>query len=278
MQARTSSSPVSHRLNLRVLLYRTDPGRDDPAMLAQELISTGRHLEAVELTARSLDEDPRDADLLLTHGVALARAGQLEFAQLALMNAAKAAPDWAEPWRHLAEVLLSRSKPEQALQVADRALALDPDGEGQNDVVNAVRRAAELELRVRGYLSEAANEEPTMLAQELLAAERADLAFEVTRTALLDELDDEDLLVTHARAALARGDLEEALSVLRTATVAAPDWGEVWRLLAEVHETRGELARAREAAARGRLAAPEDDALRRLHDRLEAAGETLVTL
>jgi Flp pilus assembly protein TadD len=276
MEARIDSPPVAHRLNLRVLRFRTDPLRDEPAMLAQELLATGRYAEAIELTAASLEDDPHDADLLLTHGVALARVGELGFAQLALMRAAKAEPGWAEPWRHLAEVLLLRERPEQCLQVLERARELEP--EPGDEALAGLQRAAELEVRTKRYLAEAGGEEPTMLAQELLAAGRAEAAFEVTRTALLEELDDEDLLVTHARAARARGDLDEALGVLHTAAVAAPDWAEVWRLLAEVHEERGEPERAREAAAEALLADPTDESLMRLHRRLEAAAETLVTL
>ncbi len=117
-----------------------------------------------------------------------------------------------------------------------------------------------------------------MLAEELLQAERPSLAFEVTRTALLDEVDDEDLLLTHARAARALGDLDEAVSALRTACCVAPDFAEGWRLLAVSFEERGEPDRAREAAAVGVCVAPDDGPLRVLHERLEAAGETLVTL
>lgn len=269
MQSRIDAPPTPDRLNLRVLRFRNDPLRDDPAMLAQELLATSRFEEALELTAASLDEDPTDADLLLTHGVALAYLGQLNFAQRALMRAAEAEPDWAEPWRHLANVLLRRGRPEQALLVIERARALKADDTDADEALDAMEQEASLEMRARRYIAGASLEEPTMLAHELLAAGRADEAFEVTRTALVDELDDEDLLVTHARAARDRGDLDEALSVLQTASVAAPDWTEVWRLLAEIHEERGDLERAREAASRGLSVDPADGPLRALQRRLE---------
>ena len=263
-----------HRLNLRVLRFRSDPGRDEPAMLAHELVRDGRFAEAVELTAAALERDPHDPDLLLTHGVSLAHVGELSTAQLALMRAAEAEPDWAEPWRHLAEVLMTRGKLERALQVAERGLAIEPDDEA----LTRVQRAAGLLLRAQRYVREGGDEEPAMLAQALLAAGDVELAFEVTRAALTEEVDDEDLLVVHARAAIALGDLEEARSVLETATFTAPDWVEGWRLLAEVYERRGELDRAREAAEEGLEIDPGHAPLAALAARIEASAETLVTL
>lgn len=274
MDAVVEAPAAGHRLNLRVISFRTDPGRDEPAMLAQELVSDGRYAEAVELTAAALERDPHDPDLLLTHGVALAHVGQLSTAQLALMRAAKAEPGWAEPWRHLAEVLMTRGKPERALQVVEHALSIEPD----DATLVQIQRAASLIVRGRRYADEGGGEEPAMLAQQLLAAGHVELAFEVTRAALTEEVDDEDLLVVHARAAIALEDLDEALSVLRTATFTAPDWAEAWRLLAEVHEAREEPDRAREAAERALAADPGNPGLERLKARLEASAETLVTL
>lgn len=265
------SGPAPFHLDLRVLRFRTDPKRDEPAMLAQELLTQGRLEEAVELTERTLEVDPTDADLLLTHGCALARLGHLETAQLAFTRAAKRDPEWVEPWVQLAEVLLTRGKPTRAVQVIERGLALDPS---EPRLVRSQSRAT-LELRARAYCEAPdEGEEPAMLATQLLSAERADLAFEVTRTALLAELDDVDLLVAHAKAARAMGDLDEAISALRTATYEAQDWAEIWRLLAEAHEAAGESEEARRAAAKGLLVDPSDAALIALHER----AETLVTL
>ena len=117
-----------------------------------------------------------------------------------------------------------------------------------------------------------------MLAQELLASGRTDAAFEVTRHALLDEIDDEDLLVTHAQAARALGDLEEAVSVLRMATYEAPDWSTVWKLLAECLNEQGLIDQAREAAGKALVLEPHDEEIFALHAELEAAGETLVVM
>lgn len=266
--------PLGHRLNLRVLRYRSDPGRDEPVMLARELIAQGRYEEAVELTTRSLEGEPEDVDLLLTHGVALRGAGQLNTAQLALTRAAKMDPDWSEPWRHLAEVLVARGRLAQAYAVAERGLEIDPSDEE----LRAIYDLGELEHRALRYIDGDRTDDPTLLAQALLSKGCVDAAFELTRCALVEEIDDEDLMLAHATAARARGDLEEAISVLTLATLEAPDFPEIWRMLAACHEERGELDSARDAAAMALAAAPYDRELRALFARLDAGGETLVTL
>ncbi len=270
----TTAADPRYRLDLRVLRFRSDPHKDEPSLLAQELIGKGRLEEALELTRAALEDDPTDTDLLLAHGVALAKAGELATAQLALTRAAKADPGWLEPWRHLAEVLWQRGKSARALQVARRGLEVDPG----DSSLDRIKKSASLELRARAYLIAPTDEEPTMLAQELMADQRPDLAFEITQTALLEELLDEDLLVIHAQAALRLGKVEEAITALSSASLEAPDWPQVWRLLAEAYEQRGEPDRARQAAFEGLCACPADASLRALHARLEAQGETLVTL
>ena len=62
--------------------------------------------------------------------------------QLALTQAAKADPDWAEPWRHLAEVLHARGRMAQAYAVAERALEPDPFDRG----LRAIYELGELEV------------------------------------------------------------------------------------------------------------------------------------
>ena len=92
-----ASEPASgsHRLNLRLLRHRVDPGCD--AMLAWELIAEGRVAEAVDMTSKGLEADPDDPDLLLTLGVGLRELGDLDTAQLSLMRAAGRDPEWVEP-------------------------------------------------------------------------------------------------------------------------------------------------------------------------------------
>jgi Flp pilus assembly protein TadD len=229
-------------LNLRVIRFRTEPEREEPALLTQALIDSGRADEALELAADALARDPRDPDLHLVYGVALSRLGRLEEAQRALVRAARLAPDWAEPLRHLAEVLLRRNRAEQALAVADKALAMDTD----DPALATLRRSALLSVRALRFVRGMSDDEPVMLAQELMACGLTEAAFEVTRTALIHEVDDVDLLVTHARAARARGDLEGALGALTTAAFEAPDWPEIERLVAEI---RAELASSEQALA-----------------------------
>lgn len=253
------------RLNLRVLRFRSQPEREEPALLAQALIESGQFEDALQLTTDALARDPNDAELWLGHGIALSRLGRIADAQRALMRAAELEPEWVEPWRHLAEVLLRRNRAEQALAVAERGLAIEPEDEQ----LAALRRSAALTVRVREFARRPASEEPAMLAQELLASGRADDAFEVTRTALTTEVDDPDLLVTHARAARARGDLEEALSALSTASYEAPEWAAIWRELAEVQSELGLRHEALASVRRALELEPGDLATFVLYERLE---------
>ncbi len=261
-----NATPGAHRLNLRVLRFRTDPQREQPAPLARALIDSGRLQEALELTTEALRHDPNDADLWLAQGIVLSRRGELEAAQHALMQAARtAAADWAEPWRELAEVLLRRGRPEHALAVAERGASIDPEDER----LDTIRRSALLSVRVLRFTHALEVDiEPVLLAEELLACGRVDEAFEVTRTALMSKFDDVDLLVTHARAARARGDREETLIALSTASFEAPNRPDVWRQLAEVHFELGENSYALACAARALALDPADAELFALHARL----------
>ncbi len=259
-----SPTPHVHALDLRVLRFRTAPQREEPALLAHALLESGRYAEAVELSTTALARDPSDVDLRLVHGVALAARGRLEEAQVVFMETAHEEPDWAEPWRRLASVLLQRGRPEQALAVAERAIALEPD----EPCARALRREASLAARARRFLARAGDEEPALLAQELLAAGRHADALEVTRAALVEEMDDVDLLVTHASAARAMGDLDAAASALELASFEAPDWPAVWRATAEIELDRGHLEHAMRAAERARELAASDEEVVALHVRV----------
>ena len=65
----------NHALNVRVLRFRHSPHREDPALLAQELLELGRHEDALELLEMALAREPGDADLELLRGRALLGAG-----------------------------------------------------------------------------------------------------------------------------------------------------------------------------------------------------------
>jgi Flp pilus assembly protein TadD len=255
---------TAHQLDLRVLRFRTEPQREEPAMLARALLETGRHSDALELTTAGIARDPSDVDLRLVHGAALVARGRLEEAQVAFMQLAQAAPDWAHAWGELARVLLRRGRPEQALVVAERAIALEP-----NDTeLQALRRDASLGARARRFALEPELEEPALFAQELIAAGRPAEALEVTRSALVREMDDADLLVAHARAARAIGDLDEAAGALETATFEAADWVELWQLRAAVELERGRLDEAYACIERAHRLAPESPDIAALHERI----------
>jgi tetratricopeptide (TPR) repeat protein len=113
-------------LDLRLLRFRSR--RDEyPHALASALIDAGRPKEALEVIHLGLLDDESDGALRTLEGRAFYEQGELHEAQAALLRAAKANPQDKEPFRWLAQVLVERGDPIRALQVLERALAIDPN-------------------------------------------------------------------------------------------------------------------------------------------------------
>src|SRR4051812_10091966 len=117
----------NHALNVRVLRFRHSPHREDPSLLAQELLDHGRNDDALELLDIALTREPGDADLQLLRGRALLGAGDVPRAKETLIRAAKAAPDWAAPLTWLTRALSAGEGSARAGAVALRARALGAD-------------------------------------------------------------------------------------------------------------------------------------------------------
>lgn len=222
-----------HRLDIRMLRFWNRPHREEPAMLAQALLSSGRVDEALGVTEAALLQDPDDADLLLVRGRAWFLRGDLEKAQRLLVRAAKREPGWAEPWHRLGEVLVARRRWEHAIEVLDRARSLGARDAGLDLLRREATRIHGLETRLARFLDDPGSEDAALLAQELLSHDRIDEALDVIEAALADDPDDVDAHVLHARVLLARGRPESAREALERALRADPEWDEPRHLYEE---------------------------------------------
>lgn len=112
--------------NLDVRLLRFRSRRDEPPhALAGALLEAGRASEAREVVRLALASGEQDARLFVIEGRAWFEQGDLPQAQASLMRAAKLNPRDKEPYRWLAQVLMKRGEPGRAVQVLERALAID---------------------------------------------------------------------------------------------------------------------------------------------------------
>jgi Flp pilus assembly protein TadD len=266
---RATSGGAEH-LDVRLLRFRNRPDREEPALLALELIAAGRTHDALEVVDLALRRDPEDVDVLLGCGIAAARSGQLAFAQWVLTRAAKAAPDWVEPRRWLARVLVMRGKHARAVDVARCALAAGDDAADIAEMVRRDDRRRALDARIEAFRRDRDVEEPALLAADLLADERAADALAVARLGLASE-EDPDLRVAEARALLALGDREGAERSLEMALDQAPAWEEPVRMLCDLLLDRGALPEALSLVERALAATPASEALRDLRARVEVA-------
>lgn len=272
----TFEAGADHLLDVRVLRFRMSPEREEPTLLALELVGAGRTHDAIEVVDGALAADPEDVDLLLGCGVAAVRGGQLAFAQLVLTRAAKLDPAWGEPLRWLAKVLAMRGREDKAVAVARRALAA---GEDDAELVAMVRRddrRRALDARLASYADDPDTEEPALLAQALLEETREAEALAVVRGALARDPRDSDLHVLEARALLARREREAAKDALARAIEHAPAWGEPARMLADLLADEGALIDALRVVERALAHDREDEALIacrvRVEDAMRAAG------
>ena len=123
--SRAIARDPNHALNVRVLRFRHSPHREDPSLLAHELLERGRHEDALELLEMALSREPGDADLELLRGRALIGAGDLPSAKETLIRAARAAPGWAAPLTWLSRALsIGEGSSARAGAIARRARTL----------------------------------------------------------------------------------------------------------------------------------------------------------
>jgi Flp pilus assembly protein TadD len=221
----------NHALNVRVLRFRHSPHREDPTLLAQELLDHGRHEDALELLDDALAREPGDADLELLRGRALLGAGDVSRAKETLIRAAKAAPGWAAPFTWLTRALSIGEGSSRIGAVAVRAKALGADDTQVVRIAVGHETAKRLDERLARFDVSPDREEPVMLARELALAARKDDATRVLRAALDRDHEDPDALTALAQLERADGRTDEAVALLRRARTAAPGWETVERAL-----------------------------------------------
>jgi hypothetical protein len=220
-----------HQLNLRVLRFHAGTDREEPVMLARDLLAANLASDALDVIDAAIDRDPEDADLVLTLGITLLVSDELEWAKRVLTKAVLADPEWAEPWRWLGDALLRGADFERAGRVLARARALGNEDPAVGTLLALARRTEALLARVERFLANEGFEEPSLFARELIAAERLGEAKMVLDAALAADEEDPDLLVARAELEQASGDLEAARRSLVRATRADPEWEEAWHSL-----------------------------------------------
>jgi len=244
----TSDCRSQHQLNLRLLRFTASPQREEPVMLAQDLLAAQRPVDALEVVETAMERDPEDADLLLTLGVALLKSDELKWARRVLTQAVSADPEWAEPWRWLGEALLKSEDQERAIRALQKAQALDGTDQSVAKLLKSITRWDELSRRLRRYFSRPELVDPALLLQDLLEDGRLEEAEEVLAIALAEDDDDPDLLLLRSRVERARGDFDAARSSLSRATELDPGWEEAWHDLEGLLVEMGEDDAARSVA------------------------------
>lgn len=193
------ASRGDHTLNVRMLWFRGRIEREEPTMLALDLLGRGRLDDALDVVMTALEASPRDAELLLVAGrVHLAR-GETERARDRFIAAARLTKSWAEPFAWLARLLSGEGRKEKAAEVAERAVRLGCEDDDIR-ILDQPRRALRLlDARIRAYLSDPERDDPALLVLSLESAGRIDDALTVLDRALEREPDDEDLGTLRAR-------------------------------------------------------------------------------
>jgi len=224
MSAHQTTSTRNHELNVRILRYRHAPEREEPALLARELLQRGRHADALELTEIALKREPGDVDLELVRAQALLAAGEAIAGEEGLIRVAKAAPQWAAPLSALTRVLSARGDQARALQLAMRARTLGADDTMVGRLAEREDSTRKIDARLAHFRADDGTEEPVMLARALELADRKDEALSVLRMALARDPEDADTLAALARMERAAGRLDQAIALYREARALAPGW------------------------------------------------------
>lgn len=206
-QPTAHTSRGDHTLNVRMLWFRGRIEREDPSMLALDLLSQERADDALDVALTALEKTPRDPELLLVAARAYLMRGEILLARDTCIEAAREGKDWAEAFAWLARILVREGRGTKAAEVAERAVLL---GATDRDlaVIEGPRRAARLlTQRKNAYLSNPDRDEPALLSLALEAADRQSEALRVIEAGLLRDPGDEDLLIIARRL---RGAVEDA--------------------------------------------------------------------
>lgn len=247
-------------------------------MLTRDLLAAGRMDDARAVFEAAIERDPRDADLLLTGGELFLERGDFVWAKRLLILAAKRSEGWASPWLALARVLLATHDLGRAELVLERCWELAPGAPETWALDERLSNESALERRMRAFLTSPDQDDPAMLANALIAAERENDAMAVLDAGLAVYPDDVDALFVRARLHEVRGELERAREDLSRATGADGSWATAWEALEDVARRSGDHVTARKAESSARHFRERNAALAELDKAfLVGAAEILTT-
>lgn len=218
--SRGHTSRGDHTLNVRMLWFRGRVEREEPAMLALDLLSQERADDALDVALAALERSPRDPELLLVAARAHLMRGEILVARDVCIEAAREGKDWAEAFAWLARILTREGRSTKAAEVAERAVLL---GATDRDlaIIEGPRRAARLLTeRTRAFLLNPDRDEPALLSLALEAAGRVNEALTVIELGLRRDPGDEDLMTLTRRL---RGVVEDTSSTSIDLQAVAPE-------------------------------------------------------
>ena len=116
----------------RVSRFEQNPDSEDPAMLAQVLLATGRLAQADEVTSKAIEVDADDVDLLAVRARVLHQKGDHDNAIKMLEKLTLLDPDWRDGWNELEALYTevgntkaARRAARESVRVAARAARRD---------------------------------------------------------------------------------------------------------------------------------------------------------
>lgn len=139
----SGSTDPSYQLNARLLRYRSRPGSEEPLALIDDLLAASRFGDARGVAVLEQTENPEDVRFVLLEGRAWLQERDLARAQAVLLRGLKVAPQDAEVFRWLAEVLFARGDHDRAIKAVQRGLAVSPSHTELLRLQARVTRAAE---------------------------------------------------------------------------------------------------------------------------------------
>ena len=175
-------------------------------------------------------------------------------------SALQAARDSAEVWGGLGQVLHAHDLHDDALLCYEQAMTLAP-GDYRWPYLAALAAGTDLAASLR-YFEQAARSRPNNSAffsrygDVLLQSGRPGLAADQYRRTLEQNPRSAPALTGLAQVALLDGDDDLALEHLVELSRIAPNQGEAHLLMAQIHQRKGQLERARESQRRSRRARP----------------------
>ena len=107
--------------------FEPDHAARDAVIRGQELLKQGRPRQALAIISGIREEGPWKADLLTIRGLALSTLGEVEPSRVALESSLAIQPKQPMAAKVLSAIYFSRSENVKAIELLERAAAIDPD-------------------------------------------------------------------------------------------------------------------------------------------------------